>query len=411
MGKQLKKMKQDTNKIDAKVYSVANYIASLDTVPMCTPDETFGSALSLVKNSHTGVYVVDKTGMFKGIVVPYQARFQHHFPYFKRVASDLMVPPVITESTPLYEVAEYMLSTRVYNLPVFSEDGKLLGPVHAKDILLGISQDREFLDYVSRLISVSDPITAPDDATIEEVYHVLRNKEISRGILVDDKNKVVGIVTRSDILRAFIHPTEKQRFSKKLGDSGYFAFDEEKTYRKDDPVKKYATDFVESISDSKTMSTKIQKLIFSKYNSIVVVDSDNRPVGFLSLRDILEAVSTLRPVEESTPIIMEKPSATVSKNEYLQFQEMIERMRSKVQKRIKLEKIEVSFEEPKYPDGKTAEFNTTIVVTPLKGEKLVAKTKNPVFLNAVSQAISEITRQEEKRVIRRFAYQDRYTSV
>lgn len=395
----------------SKLYSVSNYIASLDTVALCSKDETFGSALSLVRNSHTAVYVMEDKTTLLGLVVPYQARFQHHFPYLKRVSSDLLIPPSITELTPLYEVAEHMVSSRVYNLPVFTKDGKLIGPVHAKDILLGITQDRDLLEYVSQTVSFRKPITAPSSINIEDAYNIFKKNEISRIILVRDEGVVSGIITRSDILRAFIHPTEKQRFSKKIGDSGYYAFDEEKIYRKDEPVRKYATEMVESINEEKSIETTIQKLIFSKYNSLVIVDSYNKPIGFISLKDILQTVTTLRPKEESVPIILQKPSTAVSQKDFSKFKVMLENMEQKIQRSIQIGKIEVTFDEPKYPDGKAVEYKTTIIVTPLKGEKLIAKSKHPVFMSSISDAISDILRQEEKREINRFEYQDRYTSI
>jgi len=84
---------------------------------------------SLMGTCPTGVYVLEGS-RFKGLVVPYQARYQHDFLYTKLVTSGLVVPPHITEKTPLYEVAGHMLSTRIYNLPVFDEKKRVIGPVH-----------------------------------------------------------------------------------------------------------------------------------------------------------------------------------------------------------------------------------------------------------------------------------------
>jgi len=43
---------------ELKRYNIANYIASGDTVPVVTRDETFGTALSFVSNSHTVKYPI-----------------------------------------------------------------------------------------------------------------------------------------------------------------------------------------------------------------------------------------------------------------------------------------------------------------------------------------------------------------
>lgn len=109
------------------IYKAQPYITPTASVSTCTPDQYLSEALAFTRQSHDAVLVFDKKGNFLGLVSPYHAIFEHRFPYTAKVKHCLFVPPRITTNTPLHEVAQRMVDTRVYTLPVVDDAGEIAG--------------------------------------------------------------------------------------------------------------------------------------------------------------------------------------------------------------------------------------------------------------------------------------------
>lgn len=378
------------------LYSVTNYLSPLESIVRSDGEETLGTVLSLVNTSHKPVFIFDSDNTFLGLISPDYALYKHHYPYTTKVKSIVFMPPHITEKTPLYDVVDHMLSLRIITLPVFDEKKNPVGVIRAKPILKGLSEDKDLMTYMSRTLQPRSPITAPIDSTVEDIYQIMRQKRKSRIILVNEEGALSGIIAKSDLMNAFLHPTPKQRFSKKIGDKGFsVTFDEEKEYRREDPARKFSVEMVNTASADTPMNEVIVRLIDSERNSIVLTDRDNRPRGFLSIRDLLETVATLRP-EEELQVSFNRPSKDVSEEELEEAVEHLHHFAKKLNKRIPLKRVEVNFEEPKYANGQTAMFNTSVVVTPVEGEKLIAKTQRRIFLDGVRSATDQIEKQERR---------------
>ena len=380
-------------------YALSLYITSPDTVPRSDDTELLGTVLSLAEGSHDGVFLYNRQGTFLGLISPERALYKKRLPPTTNAVSVLFSPPSITANTPIPAVAAHMLGSRIYTLPVFDEKRHIVGVVQAKAILKGVLRDPLFLTYVSRLVRPRKPITYPVTGTIRKAYALLKHYSISRLILATGDGKLAGILARSDIKNAFIAPVPHQRFSKTAGDAGYFAFDTEEVYRLDNPVSTYMTARVRTISDRTDMRTLVKTLLSSDTNSLVLIDGRNRPTGFLSTRDILQAVASLTP-ETDVPIIMKNPGKTVSRVEIASIRKTMDGFIAAINKRRPLAKVALRFEESTYPDSKTAVFTTSLVVTPVKGQDFVAKVTSKAILDGLQEAMKEIKRQERKHARR-----------
>ncbi|CAN7711061.1 CBS domain-containing protein [Mesorhizobium caraganae] len=142
-------------------------------------------------------------------------------------AAAIMSKPVvgIDPSASIAEAAGTMLVKRISGLPVIRGDGTLVGIVSEGDFLrrgeLGTQRKRsrwlEFLvspgkaadEYVHangrqiEEVMSQDVVTASPTASITEVIDLMTRHNIKR-IPVVDACKVVGIITRSDLLRALL---------------------------------------------------------------------------------------------------------------------------------------------------------------------------------------------------------------
>lgn len=142
-------------------------------------------------------------------------------------ASDVMVRDIamVTPSTPLREAARTMLERRISGLPVVGESGHLLGMVTEGDLLHrhenGTERHRSWWleafsdsagladDFVrSHGTKVADVMTrkvhsVTEETDLAEVAAVLDRHRLKRVPVVAD-GKLVGIISRADLLRAFL---------------------------------------------------------------------------------------------------------------------------------------------------------------------------------------------------------------
>lgn len=376
-------------------FTIKKYLSPIDSAIRGDAQNSLGSVLSHVHSSHEAVFIFDNNNEFVGLVSPFKTLYSSNYPYTTKVSSIVFKPPAITEETPVYEVAEHMLAAKIYLLPVFSKDGQLQRVINGKDILQEIVRDSGLLEFVSSKVQLHTPITVSITASVRDVFHTLKEKGVSRMIIVDAEGDLAGIVTRSDLMRSLIKPTSKMRFPKEGTHVGFYSLAGEKKFRKEEPIRKYYTAQVDSMPDNTPKEKIVAHLIASPHNSIVLVDKFNKPTGFLSTRDILQAISFLRP-EEDIPLIIKKPSNSVSDNELERAREHLWRFGRKLKKRMAIEKIEVASEEPKSANGDTKAYNLTVIVTPVSGKAFVAITKQRNYLDGIQEAIALIEKQRRR---------------
>ena len=145
---------------------------------------------------------------------------------------EVMTTPVVTvrRTTPLKDVAQLLVENRVSGLPVVDVDGTVLGVVSEADFLvkesgegavrhrplariLGDSRtSRSQLDKV-HATRTADAMTAPA-ITIEpgrpigEAARLMTLRNVNRLPVVED-GRLVGIVTRADLVRAYVRTDEE----------------------------------------------------------------------------------------------------------------------------------------------------------------------------------------------------------
>jgi CBS domain-containing protein len=128
--------------------------------------------------------------------------------------------------TPLKEVAQLLVSKRVSGLPVVDEDGSVLGVVSEGDILVkerGRPGRATLLDHLfdsngdeatkhdardAADAMTSPPITIRPDRPIAEAAALMLDRSVNRLPVVDHHGKLLGIVTRADLVRAFVREDE-----------------------------------------------------------------------------------------------------------------------------------------------------------------------------------------------------------
>lgn len=144
-------------------------------------------------------------------------------------ARDIMTtdPVTVPPDTPLEAVAALMAERHISGLPVVETDGRLVGLVTDGDLMrrLSAKEDKPASFFAALLGATADQALAyarahgrrvrdvmsinlasvTEDATVEEVAHLLETKRIRRVPVLRD-GRLVGVVSRADLLRAVMAP-------------------------------------------------------------------------------------------------------------------------------------------------------------------------------------------------------------
>ncbi len=129
-----------------------------------------------------------------------------------------MSKPVITveANDPMQKATELLKDHHIRILPVMA-DGKLVGIITDRDLKRASASDANSLEihelvYLLSKIKVKEimtkePIAIPPYYTLEETARVLLENKISGAPVVSDKGKVIGIITRDDMLKVLVNMT------------------------------------------------------------------------------------------------------------------------------------------------------------------------------------------------------------
>jgi CBS domain-containing protein len=142
-----------------------------------------------------------------------------------RTVAEVMTPTVVVIDafTPFKEIVRRMQEYRVSALPVVDEDGVVIGIVSEGDLILKEDPDLEgsgrFYESPRRRLDRSKAagltatdvqsapvVTVAPDAPIGEAARLMHDRQVKRLPVVDEAGHVLGIVSRSDLLKGFLRP-------------------------------------------------------------------------------------------------------------------------------------------------------------------------------------------------------------
>lgn len=129
-----------------------------------------------------------------------------------RIARDLMSSPVVhlhPEST-VGEAWKMIANRRFRHLPVLSVDGALVGIISDRDLLrVAGTPDRaprsDVADRPVRLLMKTSVYSANPDTSVRAVARVMFEERIGAMPVVDESGALIGLITRSDILRVLVN--------------------------------------------------------------------------------------------------------------------------------------------------------------------------------------------------------------
>ncbi|GAU69819.1 hypothetical protein SSP35_14_01530 [Streptomyces sp. NBRC 110611] len=127
----------------------------------------------------------------------------------------LMVSDVVTviAQTPFKEVAKLLAVHQISGLPVVDSDDRVLGVISESDLMLrqageapGQGQDAKVHAMTAEELMSRPAITVRVGDSIAEAARTMARHRVERLPVVDEEDRLVGIVTRRDLLQLFLRP-------------------------------------------------------------------------------------------------------------------------------------------------------------------------------------------------------------
>jgi len=89
-------------------------------------------------------------------------------------------------------------------VPVVENGRKLAGIVSEHDLLAAVDDGHHLGTVLAKDIMTSNPYSVRPETTLGTLVHVLRASDLVRVPVVDEKDKLIGIIARRDVLRTYL---------------------------------------------------------------------------------------------------------------------------------------------------------------------------------------------------------------
>jgi CBS domain-containing protein len=122
-------------------------------------------------------------------------------------AVDIMTKPVFatTLRASVRDVATQLVVNGLSGMPVAERDGAVVGIITEADIIGALGEGKRIETLAAEDIMTREPIVVGIETPLEEIIRYLRENHILR-VPVIDHGKLVGIISRSDIIKAVLEP-------------------------------------------------------------------------------------------------------------------------------------------------------------------------------------------------------------
>jgi CBS domain-containing protein len=103
------------------------------------------------------------------------------------------------------DIAAQLVLNGISGMPVAERAGTVLGVITEADILESLMEGKKLEKLTAADIMSEEPITVDIETSVEEVIKILNEEGIVR-VPVTEKGKLVGIISRIDVIRAVLEP-------------------------------------------------------------------------------------------------------------------------------------------------------------------------------------------------------------
>ncbi len=121
----------------------------------------------------------------------------------KRSESGMIIDPVtMGEDTTIADALKLMAENKIGGIPVVAKDGKLTGIITNRDLRF----EKNLKRPVTEVMTKENIITAKQGTNLKKAEEILQLHKIEKLPVVDNNNKLIGLITYKDIIKTRVQP-------------------------------------------------------------------------------------------------------------------------------------------------------------------------------------------------------------
>lgn len=207
--------------------------------------------------------------------------------------SIIKTPITIPPNTSILDARDILLRHRIGRL-VIEFGKKPVGIITERDIAKRVSifNKKPLGKILVRDFMSKDLVTVPEDATINECAKKMKDHEISSVIVINSRRKLVGVVTKTDLVGTFLIQSTASL-----------------------PISKIMSKKVITVSPDESIF-EVESVLFNNKIRRVIVEKNKAPVGIITYRDFIPAKTFDLHREFTDPAEQEEISQNPQINEF-----------------------------------------------------------------------------------------------
>lgn len=264
-------------------------IIKLSGFKKASPETRITAILSQLKSTHDAIFVFKKK-KFLGVINLYHSLLGKKTNSQEKAESCLYHPPVLLLTDSLIKVAQLMVESRLYRLPVLKGDN-FLGVVFAEDIL-NWAKSKGFLNgSIKENLKLRKPFFIDGKSSINQAIHLMIDNRTNRLLVTDKQERILGLLSLYDLRRFFTKPSERISFLMRA------PIKKEFVNQQISGLYHYPVIF---LLGSDSVSKGVETIIKNKIGSLVIFpDLKKKKVsGLITLRDLLQFIAELKKQRE-----------------------------------------------------------------------------------------------------------------
>ena len=254
-----------------------------ENIIFVSPDDTISKLISLIEKYCFREILIIENKKLKGVVYSKEIAKKGIIDPTKTKVSNIMKfpPATLKPEQDINDAANLIFKTGLRALPVVEKD-KVVGLISLHDIVEMASKTREFRQTTAEAIMTS-PESITENTDIGTARMLMREKNVSRLPVLDKNQKLIGVVTIFDLLKA-VKPHERMDF---------YSMSAEKEKIMEIPSSVVMNTMPTKIERSASLSEVVEKIREDETDGAIVVEN-NTPIGIITEKDLLEVyVSSL----------------------------------------------------------------------------------------------------------------------
>jgi CBS domain-containing protein len=231
-------------------------------------------------------------------IIKYTHRYLHPLPADHPV-SEFMTRNIttVTPDTPARQVAELLLGKLFKAVPVINEQRQVVGIITDGDLLrkagmpvrLAVGERLEadalqqFFSQISRekdaqTIMTTPAVTVNENDALGHVVQTLMNRNLKRMPVVDGQDRLVGMISRLDILRAVAGNEPASQEQAPLPHAGR-------------TLKELVSTQIPIVHVNDDLADVLQQILRADIKRVIVLDEQEKPIGIITDGDLVARVN------------------------------------------------------------------------------------------------------------------------